>query len=205
MKMWVVAGMLMLAAGCTNYSPLSQRYEPSRADYGDRLIPVIPQAPKVDVVNPTPVGDSTGPTVIEQIKGTWVYTVPPTVTRVDQRTAEFSQASLYNGRPKATDTPFLVIHVGPSGESLVEADKDTYTVTAQRSYVFNGAFVNERQGKTKSGGGFVELIFTKPVGGGDVCRAVAVAKTAEERKLALDIIHSIVWKANEEAATAPAQ
>ena len=75
---------------------------------------------------------------------------------------------------------------------------ETYKVGNTRSYILNGNIAREWTGTMKNGAVFSELVISKPGGKGDVCHAVAVAKNAEERKAALEILGSITWKANGE-------
>jgi hypothetical protein len=134
-----------------------------------------------------------------QVVGTWTFTVPPTVTRVERKTAEMDQFSLYNGRPQPTDTPFVVMTVGRNRQVTAEGDPATYKVSGQREYTMNGAIVQEWIGLTNTGAGFCEMIVRKPGTAGqtgDVCHAMAIARTEEEQKLALGILGSIEWTAN---------
>jgi hypothetical protein len=65
----------------------------------------------------------------------------------------------------------------------------------------NGNIAKEWTGSTSAGAPFNELVISKPgVEKGDVCHAIAVAKSAEGRKLAIEILSSITWKASETPA-----
>jgi hypothetical protein len=195
----VLAGGL---AGCGRSSIFDGRYAPYRADFGDEPIPAPPPSqPKVDLVNPDPV-PGIAPQVVEQVTGTWTFVTPPTVTRVERKTSEFSQFSLYMGRPNAGDLPFVVITVSPEQKGLAETDTENYQIANSRTYALNGNVCQEWTGTTKNGRGFCELLIRKPGDRpGDVCHALATVKTTEEQKLALEILGSITWAANPNAAT----
>jgi hypothetical protein len=197
--------LLLLATialcGCASKSYLDTQYAPYRADLKDQPVEVThnpPPAAPVDVVNPDPVAAPVAPPMQEVITGTWTFTTPTTVTRNELKNAELSEFTLYNGRPGPTDKPFVVITVAPAdadGGSHAEADTEQFKTTATREYVLNGNLAKEWSGLTNNGAAFCELIVRKPGGSGDVCHALAIAKTTEERKLALDILGSITWKA----------
>jgi hypothetical protein len=107
------------------------------------------------------------------------------------------QYSLYMGRPQPTDTPFLVITVSNDRQSTAESDPDTYKIGDHREYVMKGGIVQEWTGRTAQGAGFSELIIRKPGREGetgDVCHALAIARTPEEHQVALSILGSIVFK-----------
>jgi hypothetical protein len=153
------------------------------------------------VVNQNPVGN---PVVVDQIAGTWTFVTPPTVTRVEHKTNEFSQYSLYDGRPAPGDTPFVVITVSADAKGAAESDPENYKVTSSRTYALNGNVAQEWIGNTKTGRGFCELVIKKPGNAtGDICHAVAVVKNNDEQKLALSILGSIQWTPNPTAETAP--
>jgi len=194
----VVLGGLVLG-GCYGTHALDQRYVSERPEYGDKALPnpgEAPPAERLEMVNPDPVRRGT-PEIQEVVTGTWTFVTPTTTTRVERKTEGMSQFSLYMGRPKPTDTPVVVITVSADPRTQVESDPETYKVTGTRSYVLNGNIAKEWTGTTKDGAAFTELLVTKPGGKGDVCHAVAVAKTGEERKVALEILGSLTWKANE--------
>lgn len=191
----LVAGGL---AGCAGDSFLEQRTQVDRAAYGDQAIPVPPPVARVETVNPNPIGPGRMMTV-EHVAGTWKFTAPETVTRVERRTGDMDQFSLYAGQPAPTDTPFAVITTTRNRASIVEADPATYKISGQREYVMNGAIAKEWTGLTNLGAGFCELVVRKPGTEGqtgDVCHAIAVVKTPDEQKLAAEILGSIVWQAN---------
>ncbi len=201
--------LLLLAAACTtalsactHTSYLDNRTEPGRADYGDNTLPVPPTpaepAPRINMINPSPIQNP--PIVRDIITGTWTFTVPRTVTRVERQTNDYSQYSLYNGRPAPTDKPFVIITVSADPRSIAESDPATYHIANTREYTLNGNPVKEWSGNTTTGEAFSESVISKPGGGGggggagDICHAMAVARTEEERQLSLQILSSIVWK-----------
>jgi len=196
--------MLMLAVvsagaitGCAGDSFLEQRTKSDRAEYGSELIPVPP--PHVEPVNANPIGPGGVLIIDDKVMGTWKFTTPPTVTRVERKTADYDQFSLYNGRPAPTDTPFLVITTTRNRESIAAGDPATYKVAGQREYVMNGVIAQEWTGLTNTGQGFCEMVVRKPGAEGstgDVCHAMAVVKNEDEQKLALGILGSIVWQPN---------
>jgi len=176
-----------------------------RADLTDQPVEVThnpPAAPVGDIVNSEPTGQAppSAPGAVDEVTGTWDFTVPSTVTRVEKKNDELSEYSLYYGRPAPTDKPFVVITVAPPTDagadkaSQAAADTATYKVSGTRTYILNGAVASEWTGRTKDGAAFCELILNHP-GGGDVCHAMAIAGDEEQRKLALQILGSIVWKA----------
>ncbi len=192
-KRGIVAAGLALLMGCKSTSYLESGTTPDRAGYGATAIDV-PPAPVRHAVNLPP--EKTNPVVEEVITGTWTFTTPPTVTRVEKRTADYHQFSLYMGRPEPTDKPFVVITVTRDRNSIAANDPATYKVSNQREYVLNGGVAQEWVGLTDVGAGFCEMIVRRPGADGqtgDVCHAIAVARTNEERTLALSILGSIVW------------
>ena len=194
--MMLAGGAMGMMAGCAGDSFLEQRTNADRAVYGSDLIAVPPA--RVETVNPNPIGPG-GVLIVEKVAGSWKFTTPETVTRVEKKTAEMDQFSLYNGVPQPTDLPFLVIQTTRNRASIAEADKGMYKVSNQREYVMNGAIAQEWTGLTSNGAGFCELVVRKPGTEGqtgDVCHAMAIVKTEDERKLALGILESIAWEAN---------
>jgi len=184
----------LVLAGCESQNLLDSRTIPDRPAYGKETIAVPP--PHVDIVNPDPRGADGGVVITDQVVGTWTFTAPPTVTQVERKTADFDRFSLYTGIPAPADTPFLVLTVTRDRASTVEADTDNYRVSGKREYVMNGNIAQEWTGLTKAGAGFCELIVRKPGPAGqtgDVCHALALARTEDEQKMALAILSSIVW------------
>ncbi len=200
----VVLGAMALV-GCAQRNVLDSQAKPYRAALQEQPVEVThmpPAAKPVEMVNADPSGgaSATPPVVEEVTTGTWTFTTPPTVTRVERKNSAMSRFSLYNGRPTATQTPMVVITVAPAeanGESQAASDGDAYKISGRRDYTLNGNIAKEWTGLTKDGSAFCELIVRRAGGGGDVCHAMAIAKDAGERKLALDILGSIVWKDNE--------
>jgi hypothetical protein len=197
MFMCMVAVLATAATGCGRSSIFDGRYMPERAEFGQEILPNPPAStPQVRVVNADPV-PGIGPVVIEQVTGTWTFVTPPTVTRVERKTDEFSQFSLYNGRPSPGDTPFVVITVSAEPKGIAESDPENYKVANSRVYALNGNVAQEWTGNTKAGRGFCELLIRKPgEKPGDLCHAMAIVKNADEQKLALDILASLKWTPN---------
>ncbi len=188
--------------GCASKHYLDTQYTPYRADLTDQPIEVShtpPAAAPVEVVNPDPSGGASAtPPVEDVVTGTWTFTTPRTVTRVERKSGDLAEFSLYNGRPSGTQTPMVVITVAPPGsdtESQATSDGEKYKVSGSRDYVLNGNLAKEWTGLTSNGSAFCELIVRRAGGKGDVCHAMAVAKDTEERKAALDILGSITWQA----------
>jgi hypothetical protein len=205
-KPLTVLALTATLAGCYSTNPLDKRYVSVRPNYGDTALPNPGEAPaprpKLEIVNPSPVRNPPAPAFQDIVTGTWTFTTPPTTTRVERKNGGMSQFSIYMGRPGPTDTPLVVITVSSDAKSLAESDAETYKVTGTRTYVLNGNVAKEWTGTTSGGVPFNELLISKPgVDKGDKCHAIAVAKTAEQRKLAVEILSSITWKANETPAT----
>jgi hypothetical protein len=202
-KRWMlIVGAVLAAGGCQSKNYLTERYNLPRADLKDDPIEVTHEPAPVtagETVNEEPTAQTPPavPGTVDVITGTWDFSVPPTVTRVERKSADLQQFSLYNGRPAPADKPFVVITIAPSESdkgSLAEADPDKYKISNTRSYALNGNIAKEWTGRTSDGSAYCELIITKPGGTGDLCHAIGVAKSADERKLALDILGSITWK-----------
>jgi hypothetical protein len=190
----VILTSSLILTGCESFHLLDTRTDPDRPAYGKEAIAVPP--PHVDIVNADPRAPGGGVIITQQVVGTWTFTTPPTVTRVERKTAVFDRFSLYTGIPAPTDVPFLVITVSRDRTSVAETEPDNYKVTGKREYVMNGNVAQEWTGQTKNGAGFCELIVRKPGTAGqtgDVCHATALARTEDEQKMALDILGSIVW------------
>ena len=190
-------------AGCASKNALQERYNQPRAKWGDEPIVAThePAATQVgEMVNPDPTGE-TPPSVQgtqDVVTGTWEFTTPPTTTRVERKSADLMQYSIYDGRPGGTDKPFVVITVasaeGDKG-SQAEAEPGHFKVSNTRTYTLNGAIAKEWTGRTMEGAAFCELILTRPGSGGDMAHAMAVANNEAQRKESLDILGSITWKA----------
>lgn len=200
----IVLGLLSatMLGGCANKSFLATQYAPARANLGDQPIEVAPtptaETPK-EMVNADPSeGELPNLPEREVVTGTWTFTTPPTVTRMERKNGELSQFSLYNGRPAADAKPFVVITVAPATSesgSQAEAEPGTYKVSETRSYVLNGNIAQEWTGLTSDGAAFCELVVRRPGSGTDVCHAMAIARTSAERELALKILGSLTWTA----------
>jgi len=206
MKMtWLLLAAAMLA-GCGTSSVFDQRYVPDRAEFGSEKINVPPAPatlPHVDVINDDPTAN---PDVVDHIAGTWTFVTPPTTTRIERKTPSFSQYSLYNGRPEAADTPFVVVTVSSDAGGTAESDTENYKIAASRTYSLNGNIAQEWTGNTKAGRGFCELVIKKPGDKpGDICHAMAIVKNADEQKLALSILASIKFTPAEAPATQSAE
>ena len=190
----VILTSSLILTGCDSFHLLDTRTDPDRPAYGKETIAVPP--PHVDILNPDPRGTDGGVVITDRVVGTWTFTTPPTVTRVERKTADYDRFLLYAGIPAPNDLPFLAITVSRDRASTVEDDPDTYRVTGKREYVMNGNIAQEWTGMTKEGAGFCELIVRKPGTAGqtgDVCHAMALARTEDEQKTALAILSSLVW------------
>ena len=185
---------LLAAAGlpaCQSEPFIDRRFATDRAELG--LEPIAAPAEAAPVINPSPTG-TTLPGVLEPtIRGTWTFTTPTTVTRLEHVTDSYSQYSLYYGRPAPGDTPFVVITVGPAQDEKLP---DESGPTSERDYVLNGNIAHERVGHLTDGAAFCALSIHRPDDPADTCSAVAIAKTSDQRKLALEILASIAWSAN---------
>jgi hypothetical protein len=187
-------------SGCSRDHPLDNRYVSVRPNFGNQALPnpgdVPPPAKPLEMVNEDPVRNPPTPVTQDIITGTWTFTTPPTTTRVERKNATFSQTSVYMGRPKPNDTPLVVITVASDAKNVAESDPETYRVSGTRTYTLNGNIAKEWTGLT-NGAAFNELLITRPGSGGDRCHAIAIARGEEQRKLAIEILGSITWKANE--------
>jgi len=177
--------------GCRTHSFLDQQTVPDRAKYGSKALPVS-EEPAVKVVQPTPSGIDLPE---DEVAGTWTFTVPATVTRVEHKTDAFDEYTLFNGRPGPNDKPFVVITVNKDRGGSAEKDAE-YKVASQRDYTMNGNVVHEWTGQTAAGVGFSELLIRRPGTAGetgDVCHVLALARNNDEQKLALSILGSIQY------------
>src|SRR3954447_26447029 len=104
----MVGAVALAACGATTRSSyLDTVYAPDRAKLGSQPVPPPPVEPSrhIDIVNPDPTQKSGGtlPSQPDTIAGTWTFVTPPTVTRVERKTAMGggynSEYTLYNGRP----------------------------------------------------------------------------------------------------------
>ena len=189
-------------AGCESKHPLEERYNLPRAQLKEEPIEATHEPAPTEVgpmVNGQPVGEAppSVPGVQDAGTGKWDFTTPATTTRVERKSADLQQFSIYAGRPSGTDKPFVVITVAPpEGDkgSQAEAEAGRFKVSNTRTYTLNGAIAKEWTGRTTDGSAFCELILTRPGGGGDVCHAMAIARSEAQRKEALDILGSIAWQ-----------
>jgi len=181
----LVLGLFILPLGaCRTYSMLEEQQEIDRAKLGERALtaerPIdIKEAPPANVL------------VEQQIGGTYEFTAPDTTTRLSQKNGDVAIYTFYMGRPKPTDKPIVTISVGPKFARTTDAAG--YRQVGSRTYLLNGLPAQEYTGYTPTGEAFAELLITRAEG--DALHALAVAKTAEERKVALDILASIKWQA----------
>jgi hypothetical protein len=193
-RTWILMALLAALGGCSGTNFLDQRFAADRSAYGDKALPnpgTQPPPPHVQIINPDP----SRPSVTEEVvTGTWTFTTPPTLTRVERRNGTLSQIALYNGRPAPTDTPIVVISVSRDARPIAAANPEKYHVQNTRSYMLNGNLAQEWTGQTDTGSGFSEIVLSRPgVKDEDVCHAVAIARTDAERKLALEILGSLTW------------
>ena len=207
-KILMLTAAIALAAtaggmsACTSNNALTERYNPSRADLKEEPIEATHNpAPATvgDMVNPAPTAETlpAAPGAQDVVTGTWEFATPPTTTRIERKSADLQQFSIYDGRPSSKDKPFVVITIAPAdGDkgSQAEAEGGRFKVSNTRTYTLNGAIAKEWTGRTADGAAFCELILTRPGGASDVCHAMAIATSEAQRKEALDILGSIAWK-----------
>lgn len=184
----LTAATLTLAACERDYSLARPQFVP-RADLD--LVPV-PAAPGAGA--PFDMGPSSTPRMWEQdvVRGTYTFTTPKNVTNIKQNVGEIAQYKLYLGEPAPTDHPFVSITVAPTVESQASAGAGDLKAERERTYLLNGMTCQEWTGHTSAGLPFCELIVAHGEGG-EKLHALAIAKDADSRKLALDILASITW------------
>ncbi len=179
-------------AGCSTLSPIRYAQRIPRASLTDQPIPVPPAPPPAPFTT-SGVSELPPPLPIEETQGSYDFVVPPTVTQVKHTTNDFEQYSLYFGRPGPNDTPFVVITVGPHVQAASQQPDTNLAPENARRYFLNGLPTTEWTGHTIDHKlPFCELLISHGATG-DQLTAVAIAKTAEERKIALDILASIAW------------
>jgi len=182
----------LLLAACQDNALIRYPQSIDRADLGTLALPNEPA--------PLPPFHGSGltqlppPAAVEQTMGTYDFVVPPTVTQVKRTTNDFEQYSLYMGRPAPTDTPFLVITVGPRVQLESQQPETKLAAENVRRYSLNGLIATEWTGHTTDHRlPFCEILAAHG-STGDQLAAVAVARNDEQRKAALDILASITWR-----------
>jgi len=142
-------------------------------------------------MTPAPAAPATPPTITPApaTPGTYTFTLPPTVTSVKQTTNGMQQYRLYVGRPAPQATPFIVLTVAPNLEAPMETASGSVT---HRTYHLNGLLTEEWKGYDLQRHPFCELLVSHD-DGGDQLHAIAVARTTDERAVALKILATIQW------------
>lgn len=186
-------GFVSLAAiGCERDLSLAQRTWAPRPE--QTLAPVAP--PQAQPIGRRDVRDvTTGEIKIAEapVGGTYMFTVPETVTQVKNPAANFGAYQLFMGNPKPNDRPFISIEIGPDVVSEAEVGGAGLKAENTRKYGLNGLSAEEWTGKTSEGYPFCELIVTRG-DNGDRLHALAIAKDKNTRQVALDILASIKWE-----------
>ena len=194
MRRIVMVGVIGVAAavgGCTSENFLKRRQDIPRADLGlDALAARVNGGregvpPDVDVMQEQ---------AQDKVVGTYEFAVPKTVTEIRKTGPEWAQYQLYFGTPAPADRPIVNIMIGPKVESEAAAGTGDLKAEKNRIYSLNGLQVQEWTGHTVGGLPFCELIISHGESG-DKLHAVAVARDVESRKVALDVLGSISWKA----------
>lgn len=201
--MLVVAGMAAMMvglSGCESGMFLTRPQAVDRADLSEQALPAVPERTVTVEGDSGLTKNGSGEVVIkppeEEITGTWEFTTPTTVTRVDKVQGDFEQYLLYWGRPVEGDTPFVVLTVGPKLEVRSEEAGSSFKAESNRIYRLNGLVAKEWTGYTADKKlPFCELVVTHE-GKGSECHAVAVVKNEAQRKVALEVLGSLMWKAN---------
>lgn len=193
-----VVGLALTFAACEGTATLAQRQKIDRADMPlDRIdttpIGRVASAPAPATAPATPeAGDATMPAAAdEDLPGSYTFTIPPTVTTVKQSNSGMQQYRLYVGQPKAADTPFVVLTVAPNIEAPTQEAQGEPT---ERTYRLNGLQTQEWKGYDQQHHPYCELLVTHGPKG-DQLHAIAVARTNDERALALKILNTIKWSA----------
>ncbi len=197
---FLLAGLALSLAACEGLAPLSHPQKIDRADMPLNRIDTAPVArEKTTPANPSAAPEEPGATTMpaapeEPIQsGTYVFTIPPTVSTVKQTTDGMQQYRLYMGQPKPEATPFLVMTVAPN---LDAPTQDAQGEATHRSYRLNGLMTQEWKGYDLTHHPYCELLLAHGTSG-DQLHAIAVARNNEERAVALKILDSIKWVASE--------
>lgn len=189
-----ICGVLMIGvlglAGCAMDNILTHRQEIPRAE-----LALQPLQAERGVEQAPPAGLTGEPRIIidEQETGTYVFTTPENVTRIKESGPNLGQYRLYLGDAKPTDKPFVTIVLAPEVRSEAAAGDGDLKAEATRTYLLNGLTTQEWTGHTTDGRPFCELIVSHGAKG-DKLHAVAIARDARTRELALEILGSIKWK-----------
>lgn len=200
MKRWIgimgVVSAVGVVGGCESENFLKFRQDIPRADLGlDAQTARVPATRERGVID-----EVTTPGIEDRVVGTYTFVVPETVTQIKKTGETLTQYLLYFGTPAAEDRPIVRIEIGPKVESEAMAGTGEFkslkdgVLPKLRVYSLNGLEVHEYSGHTAAGLPFCELVVSHG-DGGDELHAVAVARDAETRKVALDVLGSIGWKA----------
>jgi hypothetical protein len=182
----------VLLGGCA-VDPIVRQQQIDRAKLTEEPVMLPTPTPAVAGVSPTDPR-SIAPPVVPEVKGTYVFSTPPTVTQIHQTTAAFDQFVLYMGRPQPADKPFMVITVAEKVSTYSDNPLGNYTVANKRTYIMNGLIVAETTGFTKDKHfAFSEIVAKRP-GGGDQLLAVTIVPDAATREAALAILQTLKWE-----------
>jgi len=188
-----------LVAGCEDGRFLTRQQDVDRANLPEQALPGAgekAQAPEDNGLTTTKSGDVSIKPPVEEITGTYQFTTPTSVTRIDKVKGDYEQYLLYWGRPAEGDTPFLVLTVGPKIEASSEQADSNLKAENNRIYRLNGLIAKEWTGYTADKKlPFCELVVSHP-GKGNECHAVAVVKNDAQRKVALEVLGSLTWQVN---------
>ncbi len=194
------AGVMIIVAlslaACEGRATLAKQQKIDRADLPlDRidLAPAVTATATTDASTEaaTEAADA-APTAPAEEPGTYTFTIPATVTTVKQTNDVLQQYRLFLGQPKPDDLPFLVLTVAANQTAPSKTGEPN---PAYRTYRLNGLDTQEWKGYDLERHPYCELLVTH--GSGDQLHAIAVARNAKERALALEILSSIKWLAQE--------
>ena len=198
--MSMALGMMILTAalaGCEDARFLTRQQDVDRATLPEKALPAGSDKTLEDNGLTTTTSGQVAIKAPEQdVAGTYEFTTPTTVTRIDKVKGDYEQYLLYWGRPTERDLPFVVLTVGPKLEVSSEQADSNFKPESNRIYRLNGLVAKEWTGYTVDKKlPFCELVASHP-GKGNELHAVAVVKDEAQRKVALEVLGSLTWKAN---------
>jgi hypothetical protein len=198
----LAAGLMMCVAlslaACEGSATLAKQQKIDRANLPLDRIDLAPVARPEATTNPSTeaatetAGAAPAPVPVEE-PGTYTFTIPTTVTTVKQTNDVLQQYRLYLGQPKPTDLPFLVLTVAPNQTAPTKTGEPN---PAYRTYRLNGLDTQEWKGYDLDHHPYCELLVAHSEHG-DQLHAIAVARNAKERTLALEVLASIKWTPQE--------
>jgi hypothetical protein len=197
----LLTGLPLALTACEGLSTLAQQQKIDRANIPLERIDTAPVArPPVTQAPPaaaTPIegGQPALPAPTQAAEqGSYVFTIPPTITSVKQSNAGMQQYRLYVGQPTPQATPFMVMTVAPEQDAPTQ---EALGEPAYRSFRLNGLTTQEWKGYDTQHHPYCELLVSRGESG-DQLHAIAVARNNQERALALQILNTIKWKAAEQ-------